>query len=76
MPYLRANDLPKQLNNLPSEAKVIYSRAFNNAEKYYAKKFTKNSNKLPLEIIAAKVAWNAVKRRFVKARDGWIKKAN
>lgn len=66
MPYRRKNDLPKTLNKLPTEAKEIYSKAFNNAEKFYAK----NKDK---DLIAAKVAWSAVKRKFRKVRDSWVK---
>jgi cation transport regulator ChaB len=73
MPYKRKTDLPKQLKILPSEAKDIYLRTFNKAEKFYEKKeILKKSEST--EITAAKVAWKAVKLQFKKVKDKWLKK--
>lgn len=76
MPYRRSNELPKELNKLPSEAKVIYSRAFNNAEKYYAKKHGISTDKVKTDVLLSKVAWSAVKQKFRKVKDNWVKKIN
>jgi len=66
MSYTRKTYLPKTLDKLPNEAKEIYSKAFNNAEKFYAKQKDK-------ELIATRVAWNAVKKKIKKVKDSWIK---
>jgi len=61
MSYTRKTYLPKTLDKLPND-----SKAFNNAEKFYAKQKDK-------ELIATRVAWNAVKKKIKKVKDSWIK---
>ena len=64
MPYSNIKDLPDRVrNNLPKHAQEIYMEAFNNAFKQYND-----------EVITHKVAWSAVKRKYEKIGDKWVKK--
>lgn len=65
MPYKKIEDLPDPLRKkLPVHAQRIYRSAFNNAYIHY-----KN------EVIAHKVAWNAVKHMYEKSESGsWKRK--
>lgn len=65
MPYNSPDQAP---NTLPQAAKKIWVAAFNNAyESQKGDKSTKDSH-------AAKIAWGAVKKQFVKKGDGWVRK--
>lgn len=64
MPYEKKSDLPENIReNLPSHAQEIYKEAFNNALKQYDSEET-----------AFKVAWAAVKEKYEKQGDEWVKK--
>ena len=66
MPYASNTDLPPQIRHvLPNHAQDIYRSAFNSALASY----TGNRRR---EEIAHRVAWAAVKKRYVKRRDAWI----
>ena len=66
MPYASDAALPERIRRrLPLDARAIFRAAFNAAFKSYAK----NPRR---EEIAHRVAWTAVKRRFVKHDEHWI----
>jgi cation transport regulator len=57
MPYMDLDDLPASVrNNLPKHAQEIYRAAYNSAWDEYAQD----------EERAHKVAWSAVKKKYVK----------
>jgi cation transport regulator len=64
MPYSTNQDLPANVKNvLPVEAQSIYRGAFNSA--------MSNGES---EATARKIAWSAVKAKYRKAGDKWVKK--
>ena len=66
MPYASNEDLPPGVrHHLPPEAQSIYREAFNNAWESYL-------GRAEHESIAHRVAWAAVKRRYVKLGDFWV----
>ena len=68
MPYREISDLPDSVkNHLPTHAQEIYLAAFNNAWEEYASREDR-------EIVAHKVAWSAVKKRYVKIEKEWVEK--
>lgn len=68
MPYASNTDLPPRIRHvLPSHAQDIYRAAFNNAFGSYA-------DSVRREEIAHRVAWAAVKKRYVKRRDAWVER--
>lgn len=61
MPYLTNDQLPLGVRrHLPPEAQNIYREAFNRAWSQYG----------GVEATAHRVAWAAVKRRYVRSDDG------
>jgi len=70
MPYKSIHDLPESIKkHLPKEALSIFKSAFNAAFEEYKEQKAKR------EEIAHKVAWSAVKKKFVKSPSGnWISK--
>lgn len=63
MPYKSNKDLPASVRHvLPQAAQNIFRESFNNAHAKYKD-----------EIIAFKVAWAAVKRKYEKVGDKWVK---
>ncbi len=63
MPYAANDDLPAQVrHNLPAHAQDIYREAFNHAWRQYGGN----------EETAHRVAWAAVKRRYVKRNGAWV----
>ena len=63
MPYSSNRDLPANVRHvLPAAAQTIFRKAFNNAHEKYKD-----------EVIAFKVAWSAVKRKYEKSGDKWVK---
>ena len=72
MPYRSIADLPPRIReHLPLHAQEIFLEAFNHAWEEYAspsKRYAGSS----LEETANRVAWAAVKRRYVKAGDRWL----
>lgn len=73
MPYRAIDDLPDSVkHSLPKHGQEIYKSAFNNALDEYGSNDSKkrqNSSDDPEEV-AHKVAWSAVKRKYVKVREG------
>lgn len=66
MPYLSNIDLPLRVReHLPEHAQDIYREAFNHAWRQY-------ENDPRQEEIAHRVAWAAVKKRYIKAGREWI----
>lgn len=65
MPYATNADLPARVRKvLPRHAQDIYRAAFNNAYERYG------GNR---EAIAHRVAWSAVKRRYIQRAAGfWV----
>ncbi len=65
MPYASNSDLPTRVRKaLPRHAQDIYRAAFNNAYERYGKDH---------EAIAHRIAWSAVKRRYVQRAAGfWV----
>ncbi|MBI5797472.1 ChaB family protein [Candidatus Woesearchaeota archaeon] len=65
MPYKKIEQLPKPIQHvLPKRAQTLFMKAFNVAHFEY-----KN------EVIAFKVAWGAVKKKYKKNEKGkWVKK--
>ncbi len=71
MPYASIDDLPAPVRaHLPPHAQEIYLGAFNNAWDEYA------SRGHDREQTAHRVAWAAVKRRYMKQGDSWIARAD
>lgn len=68
MPYAVNADLPGRVRHaLPPHAQDIYREAFNHAFDAYAGDPRR-------EEIAHRVAWAAVKKRYVKQADHWIER--
>ena len=75
MPYNDISDLPPPIkSHLPVKAQKIYMEAFNNAYKQY-KDPKKRRDDSSQEVIAHKVAWNAVKKSYYKnEKCKWVKR--
>ena len=68
MPYASNADLPPRIRHvLPGHAQDVYRAAFNNAFSSYADSGRR-------EEIAHRVAWAAVKKRYVKRGDAWVER--
>lgn len=71
MPYSRIDDLPQQVrSHLPPSAQEIYLQAFNSAWQEYAAAMKRRPGST-LEETAHRVAWAAVKKRYLKVDDQW-----
>ena len=67
MPYASNEDLPERVRaHLPPHAQDIYRAAFNSAWREYA------HGDRPVEEIAHRVAWAAVKKMYRKEGDCWV----
>ena len=65
MPYISIDNLPESIRNtLPIHAQHIFREAFNASIAKYG------------EVRAFKIAWAAVKLKFVKRSDKWVEKAS
>lgn len=74
MPYKNLSDLPDVIrNNLPHHAQEIYRAAFNNAWEEYENPSTRASQ-ASREETAHRVAWAAVKKKYVKIGVEWEEK--
>lgn len=66
MPYKTIGDLPDSIrNHLPEHAQEIFLEAFNHAWEEYADPAKRRTDS-PLDVIARKVAWSAVKKQYEK----------
>lgn len=74
MPYDKLSELPDSVkNNLPKHAQEIYKEAYNNAWDEYADPEERRGNE-SREETAHKVAWSAVKKKYVKEGKKWVPK--
>ncbi|HEY9715370.1 MAG TPA: ChaB family protein [Chroococcales cyanobacterium] len=68
MPYTSTEDLPDPVrNNLPKGAQKIFVKAFNAS---YAEDGGAD------EVRSFKIAWSAVKKKYEKRNQKWVKKAS
>jgi cation transport regulator len=71
MTYQTTAELPKAIkNHLPLHAQEIYMPAFNSAWEEYKDPHKRKDN-VSLEETAHKVAWAAVKKKYVKKEEVW-----
>lgn len=76
MPYDNLSDLPDQIQDkLPKHGQEIYKAAYNNAWDEYKDPDDRKDN-ASREETSHKVAWSAVKNKYKKEGDRWIKKNN
>jgi len=69
MPYRKLADLPESVRaHLPTDAQKIYMEVFNNAWAEYR-------DRADREAVSHKVAWSAVKKKYRKQGERWVKKA-
>jgi cation transport regulator len=74
MPYDKISELPDKVkDNLPKEAKKIFKEAYNNAWDQYSDSKKRRDN-TSQEETANRVAWSAVKNKYEKKNDKWVKK--
>ncbi len=74
MPYKDIKDLPKNVRNpLPPHAQEIYKEAFNSAWITYLDPAKRRGGE-SREQLAHQIAWAAVKKSYVKARQKWVRK--
>jgi cation transport regulator len=74
MAYDSVKDLPKPVrDNLPKGAQEIYKEAFNSAWKQYDEPEERRGD-ASREEVAHKVAWTAVKKKYQKKDDRWVRK--
>jgi cation transport regulator len=69
MPYASNDDLPRSVReHLPAQAQDIFRGAFNSAWRTYGK-----TDPAHVEEIAHRVAWAAVKKRYRKLGETWVR---
>lgn len=69
MPYRSTNELPDNVKSvLPDHAQAIYKEAFNSAYDEYSDPKDRRDD-ADREETAHKVAWAAVKKKYVKGHD-------
>lgn len=74
MPYENLSDLPDSVqNNLPKHAQEIYKEAYNSAWDEY-KDPNDRQGDASREETSHRVAWAAVKNKYKKEGDKWVKK--
>lgn len=74
MPYNRIDQLPDSArNNLPKHAQEIYKEAYNSAEDQYEDPDQRRGDGSQEET-AHQVAWSAVKEKYKKQGDRWVRK--
>ena len=75
MPYKNRASLPESVkNHLPEHAQDIYKEAFNSAWTEYTDPEDRRRSGADREEVAHKVAWAAVKKKYVKEGDKWVRK--
>lgn len=74
MPYDKLSELPDSVkNSLPKHGQEIYKEAYNNAWDEYSDSEDRKGE-ASQEETAHKVAWSAVKEKYKKSGDQWVKK--
>jgi cation transport regulator len=74
MPYNRLAELPDSVkDHLPKHAQEIYQEAYNSAWEQYAAP-DKRRGDASREEVSHKVAWSAVKKKYKKKDDRWVRK--
>jgi len=74
MPYNSVSQLPDSVkDNLPKHAQEIYKEAYNSAWDTYSDPDDRRDD-ASREETAHKVAWSAVKKKYEKDGDRWVKK--
>lgn len=74
MPYKTVQELPDSVkDNLPKHAQDIYKEAYNSAWDQYANPEDRRGD-ASQEETAHRVAWSAVKEKYEKRDDRWVKK--
>lgn len=74
MPYKRIDQIPDSVrNNVPKHAQEIYKEAFNSAEDEYEDPDKRRGDESQEEA-AHRVAWAAVKQKYKKEGDRWVRK--
>ncbi|MEQ9618448.1 MAG: putative cation transport regulator ChaB [Deltaproteobacteria bacterium] len=74
MPYDKKSELPDSVkNNLPGHAQDIYMEAYNSAWDEYSDPEDRRGD-ASREEVAHKVAWAAVKKKYEKKNDKWVRK--
>ncbi len=74
MPYDHISDLPQSVTKaLPDHAQKIYLAAFNNAWDTYKDPEDRQGDD-SRETVAHKVAWSAVKQKYEKDGDQWVRR--
>lgn len=74
MPYRSIQELPDSVkDNLPKHACEIYKEAYNSAWEEY-KDPEERRGDASREETAHRVAWAAVKKKYEKKDDRWVKK--
>ncbi len=67
MPYRDLKELPIAVRrHLPKHAQEVYREAYNSAWEQYARRKDR-------EEVAHKVAWTAVKKKYRKEGERWVK---
>lgn len=71
MSYKFNKDLPEFVqNHLPEQAQDIFREAYNNALIKF--KDRKHHKREPLEEVAHRNAWAAVKKKYVQQNEKWV----
>jgi cation transport regulator len=74
MPYAKLSDLPDSVrDNLSKHAQEIYMAAYNSAWEQYDQPEERRGD-ASREETAHRVAWAAVKKKYEKQGDEWVKK--
>lgn len=74
MPYDSVSELPEQVRDrLPRQAQEIYKEAYNSAWDEYADPEDRRGD-ASREETAHKVAWSAVKEKYRKKGERWVRK--
>lgn len=73
MPYNNVSELPGQIpKHLPTRARHIFQKAFNTACEEFQKP-SKRRDGSSIEQTAYKIAWNAVKAKYARGKNGFWK---
>ena len=74
MPYDKIGELPDRVKeNLPKDAQKIFKEAYNHAWSQYSDP-DKRRGDASQEEASSRVAWSAVKKKYEKKNDRWIKR--